>query len=130
MNKWTALASVILAAILGGFYWFYMQKRLEVASPGTAVPAETDGQVEEFETDSDLADSEGLLEGPDGPGADLPPIDANAIDSSNLGGAGTSGVDALEDPDESAQNLQDPIVIEDTDGHEPTPQKSTPSRGP
>ena len=130
MNKWTALASVMLAAILGGFYWFYMQKRQEVASPGVAIPAETDGQVEEFETDSDLADSEGLLEGPDGPGADLPPIDSNAADSTAPGGTGTSGVDALEDPDESAQNLQDPIVIEDTDGHEPPPKKSAPSRGP
>lgn len=131
MNKWTALAAILLAAFLGGLYWFFTQQRQEVTQTSAGTPTETESPTEEFDTESELADTEGLLEGSDGPSAELPPEAGVGSPAPGVTpGTTTSGVatqiETIEDPDEGGETLEDPIVLDDND----PPQKPGRASGP
>jgi hypothetical protein len=121
MNKWTAAVALLLAAVLGGAYWVMSQKKQMALSQPAVMPADVDGGDDEFETDSELGDTDGALEGQDGSVSELPPpSNANPSDKSTSDPLiSNDPIDTLEDPDEGNSGDQDTIVIEDKDGAPP-----------
>lgn len=111
MKKWTVLASIMLAACLGGLFWFFMQQRQEVPPTGEALP-ETDVPPDEFETEKDLGDTDTLLE-------DSEEGDSQGLKDQDYLGGSESNTPASPSPNSSApsgdnsSNDDEPLVIED-----------------